>query len=106
MSSEPPYPSPGHTERAELVTHTPEVKSFSEEVSQVSNSNSVLRKKRGRPATGQDPVVTFRWGAGFIRAIDNWRNKERDKPSRSEAIRWLIGQGLHVELKKQMPDQT
>jgi hypothetical protein len=66
----------------------------------MSNSNVVLRKKRGRPATGQDPVVTFRLGVEYKKAIDRWRSTERDKPSLSEAIRWLIGQGLDVELKK------
>src|SRR5438105_367203 len=36
----------------------------------------------------------------FKEAIDRWRAGEPHKPSRSEAIRWLIGQGLHVELKR------
>ena len=63
----------------------------------MSNSNLVLPKKRGRPATGQDPVVTFRLPAYFKENIDEWRSKERDKPSRSEAIRWLIGKGLQAE---------
>jgi hypothetical protein len=66
----------------------------------MTNSNSVLRKKRGRPAKGQDPVLSFRYGLDFIQAIDHWRSREPDKPSRSEAIRWLIGTGLEVELKK------
>jgi hypothetical protein len=66
----------------------------------MSNSNVVLQKKRGRPPSGQDPVLSFRLGLGFKQAIDRWRSMERDKPSRSEAIRWLIGQGLDVELKK------
>jgi nucleoside 2-deoxyribosyltransferase-like protein len=50
--------------------------------------------------TTSDPVVTFRLGVEYKQAIDRWRCTERDKPSRSEAIRWLIGQGLEVELKK------
>ena len=44
--------------------------------------------------------MSFRLGSGFKEAIDDWRSKEPRKPSRSEAIRWLIGQGLEVELKK------
>jgi metal-responsive CopG/Arc/MetJ family transcriptional regulator len=36
----------------------------------------------------------------YKQAIDDWRSGERDKPSRSEAIRWLIGQGLQVESNK------
>ena len=45
-------------------------------------------------------MVSFRLGVAYIKAIDQWRSTERDKPSRSEAIRWLLGQGLHVEIKK------
>jgi hypothetical protein len=63
----------------------------------MSNSNVVLRKKRGRPAIGQDPVLTFRLSPHFKQAIDDWRSTEPDKPSRSEAIRWLIGTGLKAE---------
>src|SRR5438876_9128246 len=66
----------------------------------MSDSNVVIRKKRGRPRTGQDPVLSFRWGLDFKEAIDRWRAGEPHKPSRSEAIRWLIGQCLHVELKQ------
>jgi len=66
----------------------------------MSNSNLVTQKKRGRPAIGQDPVLTFRLLLHFKQTIDRWRSTERDKPSRSEAIRWLIGQGLTAELKK------
>jgi hypothetical protein len=66
----------------------------------MSTTNVVLRKKRGRPATGQAPVLSFRLGVEYKQAIDDWRSGERDKPSRSEAIRWLIGQGLEVESNK------
>src|SRR4051812_20882766 len=55
-----------------------------------SNSNAVLRKKRGRPATGQDPVISFRIGPRLKRAIDEWRRTQLNKPSRSEAIRGFI----------------
>src|SRR6059058_4948295 len=39
----------------------------------MSDSNVVIRKKRGRPRTGQDPVLSFRWGLDFKEAIDRWR---------------------------------
>jgi hypothetical protein len=39
-------------------------------------------------------------GSDFKDAIDRWRSGEPHKRSRSEAIRWLIGQGLQVELKQ------
>jgi hypothetical protein len=66
----------------------------------MSNSNLVTQKKRGRPAIGQDPVLTFRLGLEFKQAIDRWRSMEPDKPSRSAAIRWLIGEGLMAQSKK------
>jgi hypothetical protein len=65
----------------------------------MSNSNVVLRKKRGRPAIGQYPVLSFRLSPEYKQAIDHWRSTEPDKPSRSEAIRWLIGKGLKAELE-------
>jgi hypothetical protein len=51
------------------------------------------QKKRGRPATGQDPVSAIRLSVELTRAIDSWaaRNKAA---SRSEAIRQLVEMGL------------
>jgi hypothetical protein len=66
----------------------------------MSNSNAVLQKKRGRPPIGQDPVLSFRLHPVWKEAIDQWRSKEPDKPSRSEAIRCLIGMGLDAAMKK------
>jgi hypothetical protein len=65
-----------------------------------TNSNDVIQKKRGRPAIGQDPVLSFRIPPHFRDTIDDWRSKERDQPSRSVAIRWLIGKGLKAEALK------
>jgi hypothetical protein len=53
-------------------------------------------EKARATGTGQDPVVSFRLGVGFKEAIDRWRSTESDKPSRSDAIRRLIGTGLQV----------
>ena len=44
-------------------------------------------------------MLTFRLPTHFKQTIDDWRSAEPDKPSRSEAIRWLIGKGLKVELE-------
>ena len=57
-------------------------------------------KKARRRRTGQDPGPVFSVGPRLKDAIDRWRAGEPHKPSRSEAIRWLIGQGLMVELKQ------
>ena len=52
----------------------------------------VIPKKRGRPATGKDPLVALRLPAEMISAIDNAAKLEGI--SRSEKIRQLIGSAL------------
>jgi hypothetical protein len=56
-------------------------------------------KKRGRPATGKDPMLGFRAPPKLRRAIDAWRKHRPDRPSRSKAIRQLIELGLAAEGK-------
>ena len=63
-------------------------------------SIKVMPKKRGRPATGKDPVTSLRLPAGLRRSIDVWRGKQGDAPSRSEAIRRLVEQALSQEPKR------
>ena len=55
---------------------------------------NVVRKKRGRPATGQDPVTAIRLSADKRERVDKWAAGEPDKPARSEAIRRLVELGL------------
>lgn len=56
-------------------------------------TKNVLRKKRGRPATGQDPVSAIRLSKDLTTAIDRWAG-ENEISSRSEAIRRLVEFGL------------
>jgi hypothetical protein len=56
-------------------------------------------KKRGRPATGQDPVTAIRLSPELRNNVDAWAAKQTDKPSRSEAIRRLVELGLKVKLR-------
>jgi len=58
-------------------------------------SISVVRKKRGRPATGTDPLLTVRAPTILIEAIDAWATKEGI--ARSEAVRRLIEVGLKAK---------
>ena len=51
-------------------------------------------KKQGWPATGQDPVTAIRLSPALRAAVDRWVTQQASKPSRSEAIRQLIEQGL------------
>jgi hypothetical protein len=66
----------------------------------MKKSITVLRKKRGRPPTGTDPMLSFRSPPELTSALDRWIEKQPDpKPSRSDAIRlllrdWLTGLGL------------
>jgi hypothetical protein len=55
-------------------------------------SISVKQKRRGRPATGQDPLVGFRLPPETLRRLDQLA--ERKGISRSDAIRRLIQAGL------------
>jgi predicted transcriptional regulator len=50
--------------------------------------------KRGRPATGQDPVTAIRLSPDLRAAVDRWAARQAGKPSRSQAIRQLIEHGL------------
>lgn len=52
----------------------------------------IPKKRRGRPATGRDPVMAIRLPNELREAIDKWAAR-RDL-SRSEAIRLLIEVGL------------
>ena len=54
----------------------------------------IRKKKRGRPATGRDPVTAIRLPEDLRVRVEAWANKLRDTPSRSEAIRRLIEIGL------------
>jgi predicted DNA-binding transcriptional regulator AlpA len=74
MSSEPPYPSPGHTTRAELLTHTPELKSFSKEVSQAKNASPTSRIRSG-PSI--DVLLTPKEAAHSLRVSPSWLAKAR-----------------------------
>jgi hypothetical protein len=55
--------------------------------------NKVIPKKRGRPATGKDPLVALRLPPAMISTIDKWA-ADNGATSRSSAIRALIERGL------------
>jgi len=68
----------------------------------MAKSNTVLHKKRGRgrPATGHDPTTTIRLSPEFREKVDEWAERQDDKPPRSEAIRRLVELGLTVAPKR------
>lgn len=57
-------------------------------------SIKVEPKKRGRPATGKDPLVGLRLPPEMIVRLDAWADGQG--LSRSEAIRRIIGNALNV----------
>jgi predicted DNA-binding protein len=63
----------------------------------MAKSIKVIPKKRGRPATGKDPLVAFRLPPEMIEAIDSWA--AGNGKSRSEAMRQLIELGLKRKAK-------
>ena len=69
----------------------------------MTDSNHETRKKRGRPRTGQIPVISFRLEPEWRQEIDEWRSGEPGPPSRSDAVRMLLGMGLSAayEWRKQ-----
>jgi hypothetical protein len=53
--------------------------------------------RRGRPATGRDPVLAMRLSPTLKSKIDNWAKQQDDQPSRSGAIRHLLNLALNTE---------
>lgn len=57
------------------------------------------KRKRGRPATGRDPVTAVRVPAELGGLIDEWAS-DHEVETRSEAIRRLVELGLKAKGKK------
>ena len=56
-------------------------------------------KKRGRPATGKDPLMGFRASPVMRASVVKWAENQPDKPTLSESIRRLVELGLTVKTK-------
>ena len=63
----------------------------------MARSIKVNQKKRGRPATGRDPVSAVRLPAEVTVQVDKWA--EDHEANRSEAIRRLVELGLKVKTR-------
>ena len=60
-----------------------------------SPKNRGTQKGQGRPrTTGRGEQIGMRWQKPILDAIDAWRAKQRDNPSRPDAIRRLVEQAL------------
>jgi Arc/MetJ-type ribon-helix-helix transcriptional regulator len=56
------------------------------------------KKRRGRPATGKDPLVSARLPQTLIDQVEDWA--ATNEASRSEAIRRLVELGLTVKTEE------
>jgi hypothetical protein len=54
-------------------------------------------KRRGRPATGRDPMMGFRASPVLRASIVRWAENQADIPTLSEATRRLVELGLKVK---------
>jgi len=67
----------------------------------MAGSIKVNHKKRGRPATGRDPVSAVRLPAELTASVDKW--SEDHETNGSEAIRRLVELGLTIRIKAKQP---
>jgi len=51
---------------------------------------SDIKKSRGRPTTGIGKPIGLRLYPDLDKRLDAWRARQRDKPSKPEAIRRLL----------------
>jgi hypothetical protein len=54
----------------------------------------VSPKRPGRPPTGRQPMLAVRLSPSLKAAVDTWKQRQNDTPSRSEAIRRLLNLAL------------
>jgi hypothetical protein len=65
----------------------------------------LAKKKRGPPPTGKGVQVVVRMQPAPLAALDAWAAKQKDQPTRAEAIRRLVELGLKVKKKKSAPSE-
>lgn len=71
----------------------------------MEKSEANLPKRRGRPATGQEPMLNFRAPPELTARIDAWiAGHIEPRPSRPEAIRRLLSLGLDAEDREDAAD--
>ncbi len=60
----------------------------------MTQDKMLAKNRRGRPATGRGETIGVRMQPKEIEAVDKWRRKQTDLPSRPEAIRRLVEIGM------------
>jgi hypothetical protein len=59
----------------------------------------LAKKKRGPAPTGKGVQVVVRMQPAPLSALDDWVTKQKDQPTRAEAIRRLVELGLKAKAK-------
>jgi hypothetical protein len=59
----------------------------------------LAKKKRGPPPTGKGVQVVVRMQPAPLAALDAWVAKQKDQPSRPEAMRRLVEIGMKAKGK-------
>jgi hypothetical protein len=59
----------------------------------------LAKKKRGPAPTGKGVQVVVRMQPAPLSALDDWVKKQKDQPTRAEAIRRLVELGLKAKAK-------
>jgi hypothetical protein len=57
----------------------------------------LAKKRRGPPPTGKGVQIVVRMQPAPLSALDAWKAKQKDDPTRAEAIRRLVELGLKVK---------
>ena len=65
----------------------------------MAKQTMLAKKKRGPAPTGKGEQVVVRWQPDPLAALDAWVAKQKDKPTRAEAIRRLVEIGLTVRVR-------
>jgi hypothetical protein len=58
------------------------------------STKKIIRKKRRRPATRDDRLMSLRMPKELTAAVEGWAVRQTDKPARSEAFRRLVELGI------------
>jgi len=66
----------------------------------MNKSINVIKKGRGRPATGQGTLIGVRLQPSQLKALDGWIAKQDASLTRPEAIRAMMETILHIPLSK------
>jgi hypothetical protein len=65
----------------------------------MAKSINVIKKLRGRPATGQGTLIGVRLQPSQLAILDRWIAKQDARMTRPKAIRALVAAGLKAKRK-------